>query len=107
MRRRRVATGPWALAASASTSPILDARAAQAGCAADLVLCMSAGHALAIQGAAGGAGPARPRTCSIRGPDVADPFGTAVGQYVTLARMLERMARQRAEQLLSAWRPLP
>jgi protein-tyrosine phosphatase len=79
--------------------------------AADLVLCMSAGHALAIEErlATIGAGAERPAVDLFdpAGEDVADPFGTAVGQYVALARMLDGMARRRAEQLLSPWRPLP
>ncbi|HEX5010462.1 MAG TPA: Sua5/YciO/YrdC/YwlC family protein [Planctomycetota bacterium] len=78
--------------------------------AADLVLCMSAGHALAIEEhllALGGAERPAVQLFDPAGADVADPFGTAVGQYVALARVLDVMARRRAEQLLSPWRPIP
>jgi L-threonylcarbamoyladenylate synthase len=78
---------------------------------ADLVLCMAVGHLLAIEErlAAAGPGVERPEVDLFdpEGRDVVDPFGGEVAQYIALARMLERLARRRADSLLQPWRPAP
>jgi len=75
---------------------------------ADLVLCMSLQHVAAVgELLAERPSPETPRVelFDPEGHDVVDPFGSDLARYRAVARMLERMARRRADQLLAPWRP--
>jgi protein-tyrosine-phosphatase len=75
---------------------------------ADVVLCMGRSHVLAVeQQLADVAEEDRPVVESFApdGQEVEDPFGSDLARYLEVARMLERLARQRAQQLLAPRRP--
>jgi len=77
---------------------------------ADVVFGMGRSHVLAVEERLTGlAREDRPEVALFdpEGHDVDDPFGSDVARYLSVARMLERLAARRAEQLLAPRRPVP
>lgn len=77
---------------------------------ADVVLCMDQGHVHAVLERLAAVPPDDCPTVETFAPDgeeVDDPFGTDLARYLSVARMLERLSRQRAKLLLQPLRPAP
>jgi protein-tyrosine phosphatase len=75
---------------------------------ADVVLCMGRSHARAVEARLFDLPPdERPLVDSYApdGQEIEDPFGSDAARYLEVARMLERLARPRAEALLAPRRP--
>ena len=77
---------------------------------ADVVFGMGRSHVLAVEERLTGLSREdRPEVALFdpEGHDVDDPFGSDVARYLSVARMLERLAARRAGQLLAPRRPVP